>query len=53
MTISEINTRMWSYQDFIESMLDPERFGLAVSAEVRDKARVLLGLKPVEQNLYK
>ena len=33
---------------FLKSLLDPERFGLAVSAEVRDDARVLLGMERVE-----
>ena len=34
-------------------LLDPEGFGFAVPAEVRDAARVVLGIKPVEQNLYR
>jgi|TARA_B100001540_G_scaffold314366_1_gene339156 hypothetical protein len=38
---------------FIYRLLDPEGFGFAVSAEVRDAARVVVGLEPVEQNLYK
>ena len=38
---------------FIYRLLDPEGFGFAVSAEVRDAARVIVGLEPVEQNLYK
>ena len=33
---------------FLKSLLDPERFGHAVSAEVRDDARVLLGMEKVE-----
>ena len=33
---------------FLKGLLDPERFGHAVSAEVRDEARVLLGKKKVE-----
>jgi len=33
---------------FLKSLLDPERFGHAVTAEVRDEARVLLGKKKVE-----
>lgn len=33
---------------FLRSLLDPEMFGHAVSAEVRDEARALLGLKRVE-----
>lgn len=34
--------------NFLKSLLDPERFGHAVSAEIRDEARVLLGKKKVE-----
>lgn len=37
----------------VNRLLDPEGFGFAVSAEVRDAARVVLGMKPVEQNLYR
>ena len=37
----------------VNRLLDPEGFGFAVSAEVRDAARVVLGIKPVEQNLYR
>lgn len=33
---------------FLKSLLDPDSFGHAVSAEVRDEARVLLGKKKVE-----
>ena len=33
---------------FLKSFLDPDSFGHAVSAEVRDEARVLLGKKKVE-----
>lgn len=35
-------------EKFIYSLLDPEMFGHAVSAEVRDEARKVLGMKPVE-----
>ena len=38
---------------FLKSLLDPEKFGHAVSAEVRDEARVLLGMSKVETNEYK
>ena len=37
---------------FIYSMLDPEGFGHAVSAEVRDGARQILGMPKVEQASY-
>ncbi len=33
---------------FLKNLLDPEMYGFAVTAEVRDRARVLLGLKKVE-----
>ena len=33
---------------FIRRLLDPEMYGHAVTAEVRDEARVLLGMKKVE-----
>lgn len=33
---------------FLKNLLDPEMFGHAVTAEVRDEARKLLGMKPVE-----
>lgn len=36
------------YIGFLKSLLDPEMFGHAVTAEVRDEARKLLGMKPVE-----
>ena len=35
-------------EKFIRRLLDPEMFGHAVTAEVRDEARVLLGMKKVE-----
>ena len=37
---------------FIKSLIDPEKFGHAVSAEVRDEARVLLGLGRAEKQSY-
>lgn len=33
---------------FLRSLLDPDKFGHAVTAEVRDEARVLLGWDKVE-----
>lgn len=35
-------------QYFLRSLLDPDKFGHAVTAEVRDEARVLLGWDKVE-----
>jgi len=40
--------KIGEYERFLFSLLDPERFGMAVSAEVRDEVRVLLGGIPVE-----
>ena len=37
---------------FVNDLLNPEMYGHAVSAEVRDQARVCLGLPKVEQNAY-
>ena len=39
------NEQMYS---FLKSLLDPDKFGMAVTAEVRDEARSLLGMKKVE-----
>ena len=33
-------------------MLNPEKYGNAVTAEVRDEVRALLGMNRVEQTLY-
>lgn len=41
------------YLQLIKSLLNPDGFGLAVSAEVRDEARKCLGITPCEQNLYR
>jgi len=38
--------------NFMKSLLDPEKFGHAVTAEVRDEARVLLGLGRSETEKY-
>lgn len=32
----------------VSNLLDPEIYGYAVTAEVRDAARVVLGMQPVE-----
>ena len=44
--------RIGEYEDFMRSLLDPERFGMAVSAEVRDRVRVLMGGIAVESQVY-
>lgn len=33
--------------EFVESLLDPEAFGYAVTEEVRDEARRVLGIETV------
>ena len=38
--------------ELVNRLLCPEQFGYAVTAEVRDAARVALGRTPVEQSLY-
>jgi hypothetical protein len=38
---------------FLKNLVDPGKFGHAVSAEVRDEARVLLGLGRAEQESYR
>lgn len=35
---------------FLRNLLDPEKYGHAVTAEVRDEARVLLGMEKVEMS---
>jgi hypothetical protein len=40
-------------ESFLKSLLDPEKYGHAVTAEVRDEARALLGMKEVETKLIK
>ena len=41
----EKNEKMY---DFIRSLLNPDMFGHSVTAEVRDEARYVLGMKKVE-----
>lgn len=35
---------------FLKKLLNPEDYGHAVTEEVRDEARILLGIKPVLQH---
>jgi hypothetical protein len=44
--------RLYMYERFIRRLLDPEAFGFAVSAEVRDEARHCLGMQKVETTSY-
>lgn len=37
---------------FLRNLLDPEKYGHAVTAEVRDEARVLLGMEKVEMKQF-
>ena len=48
----EIN-ELKKYKSFVKSLLNPNEYGHAVTAEVRDQARILLGMKPVESKLKK
>jgi hypothetical protein len=48
----EIN-ELQKYKLFVKSLLNPDEYGHAVTAEVRDQARILLGMKPVESKLKK
>jgi hypothetical protein len=43
-TLERMVRRNVSYRGFLIDLLDPERFGHSVTAEVRDKARELLGM---------
>ncbi len=48
----EIN-ELQKYKSFVKSLLNPDEYGHAVTAEVRDQARILLGMDPVESKLKK
>ena len=48
----EVATNIYQTYAFVAKLLNPEDFGLAVSAEVRDEARACLGLPKVEQKFY-
>jgi hypothetical protein len=48
----EIN-ELQKYKSFVKSLLNPDEYGHAVTGEVRDQARILLGMKPVESKLKK
>ena len=48
----EVATNIYRTYAFVARLLNPEDFGLAVSAEVRDEARACLGLPKVEQKFY-
>jgi len=51
--LQESQEELQKYKSFVNSLLSPEEYGYAVSAEVRDQARILLGMKPVESKLKK
>jgi len=48
--ILELEARVFVLERFAKRMLDPEGFGHAVTAEVRDEARRLFGMPAVETN---
>lgn len=50
MSNPEVAQNILEAYTFIWSLLDPDKFGLSCSAEVRDEARHVLGLKKVETN---
>lgn len=49
----ESQEELQKYKSFVNSLLHPEEYGYAVTAEVRDQARILLGMNPVESKLKK
>ena len=51
--LQESQEELQKYKSFVNSLLHPEEYGYAVSAEVRDQARILLGMNPVESKLKK
>lgn len=51
--IRDIHSENDRYKSFINSLLNPEEYGYAVSNEVRDAARIALGMEPVESCLAK
>lgn len=53
MSNPEVAQNIYDTYKFVMSLLDPEGFGHAVTAEVRDGARVCLGLEPVEMELIR
>jgi|14_taG_2_1085336.scaffolds.fasta_scaffold00400_10 hypothetical protein len=48
----EVAQNIYETYSFVSRLLDPEGFGLAVSAEVRDEARKCLGMPKVETKFY-
>lgn len=44
----ELEARVFVLERFVKRMLDPDGFGFSVTAEVRDEARRLMGIEPVE-----
>jgi len=46
----ELESKCMRMNNFIRSLLNPDGFGHAVSAEVRDEARYVLGMERVETN---
>lgn len=44
----EVAGRIVAMERLVHNLLDPEMYGYAVTAEVRDAARVALGMRPVE-----
>lgn len=51
--VYDLQCKNKKYETFINSLLSPEEYGYAVTNEVRDAARIALGMKPVESRLAK
>lgn len=51
--VEELTIENARYEVFINSLLNPEEYGYAVSNEVRDAARIALRMEPVESCLAK
>lgn len=44
----EVAERIVAMERLVHNLIDPEMYGYAVAAEVRDAARLALGMRPVE-----
>jgi hypothetical protein len=46
--VEQLEVENKKFKKFFERLLNPEDLGFAVTGEIRDHARMFLGLKPVE-----
>lgn len=51
--VTELEAEVQRWKNFGSSFLSPEMYGHAVNGEIRDHARRMLGIKPVEQAEYR